>query len=164
MPGLRRGAKTPARIARGGKKLKGLARGDSGNLLAAAPGPTPTHIAQFTLSAENIITNVAAGSINGNLGWQFTHDGRTYNISELFTHGNGVQFRFRNSAASAALSNPFALAFIAADFTVDVGIAGQQPFKSSVMENVPSALAAAQYRAFPGRFQPNTDYTITISE
>ena len=80
---------------------------------------------------------------------------RTYNITSIFTHGNGHQIRFA--------SNADAQAFIAADLTVDTGITGQATYKTSVMDNVAS-IRAAQYRAFPGRYAGGTTYTVTISE
>ena len=86
---------------------------------------------------------------------RFAHNGQTYVVRAIFTHANGHQFRFHDNAQ--------ALAFIAADFTIDSGIAGQQTYKSSVMDNIPS-IVAAQYRAFPGRYAANTEYTVTISE
>ena len=85
----------------------------------------------------------------------FLIDGEKIEIIRCFTHGNGHQIRFAN--------NDMAQAFIAADVTVNTGIAGQQTYKSSVMDNV-ARINAAQYRAFPGRYAANTEYTVTISE
>lgn len=116
--------------------------------------PTPTNIAEFTLNAVAIGGSGAAGRFSG-LTWNFTHEGQTYRITSCFTHGNGIQMRFQTNAE--------ALAFIAADFTIDPGISGQQPFKSSQMSN-DSTRMWAQYAAYPGRFIANTDYTISIKE
>lgn len=86
----------------------------------------------------------------------FTYEGQTYTIVMLFTHSNGVQIRFQTNAQ--------ALAFISADFLVDVGITGQPAFRSSVMRNInPGGQQAAQYDAYAGRFVTNTTYTISIS-
>ena len=87
---------------------------------------------------------------------RFTYGGTTYVFTMIFTHGNGVQMRFQ--------TNQQAIAFIAADFLVDLGISGQEAFRSSLMDNInPGGQQAAQYRAYPGRFVTGTTYTITIS-
>lgn len=116
------------------------------------PDPEPTHLLSETLSAQTL-NAVAAGRFGG-LTWAFTHSGTTYQITHCFTHGNGLQLRFATAAQAQA--------FIAAGFTVDSGIAGQQTFLSSVMD-YDAARAWAQYRAFPGRYVGGTDYTVTIS-
>ena len=122
--------------------------------LTFEPTPAPATLpATFDLSAIRL-SNVAAGRLGG-LIWQFTHNGRLYTATACFTHANGHQFRFYDNAT--------ALAFIAADLTVNSGITGQATYKTSVMENV-SQIRAAQYRAFPGRYVVGTDYTVTISE
>ena len=127
------------------------------------PEPEPGESITFTLNAATI-NAVAAGVFSG-LRQRFTLGGREYIISGLFTHGNGVQFRFERqiNVGIFIADNASAQAFIAADFKVDVGIAGQQPFQTSVMDNI-SGISAAQYRAFPGRFVGGTSYTITITE
>ena len=95
---------------------------------------------------------------------EFTIGGQTYIVTALFTHGNGIQFRFgRRSGNTIVQDNAIALAFIAADLRVDAGIAGQAPFRTSVMENV-SGIWAAQYRTYAGRFTGGETYTISISE
>ena len=120
-------------------------------------------VVTYELAAETI-NAAAAGRFDG-VGWEFSIGGRSWIIDSIFTHDNGVQFRFhrRVSDTITVADNAAALAFIAADFTVDVGIAGQNSFDSSVMENV-SGISAAQYRAFPGRFVGGTTYTITIDD
>ena len=119
----------------------------------AAPAPPVPSLFSFQLAAATI--NAQAAGRFGGLTESFTHDGQSYTITYLFTHPNGVQFRFADNAQ--------ALAFIAANFLIDLGIAGQQPFVSSLMEN-DSARFWAQYRAYAGRFVSGTTYTITIRE
>lgn len=117
------------------------------------PEPS-TEIHSFTFTPTG---DQSVAGFSTTLNEQFTHNGQSYTITRCFTHGNGIQFRFS--------SNAEALAFIAADFTIDSGISGQQPFKSGIMDNVnPGGQQAAQYRAFPGRFAPNQPVTVTISE
>lgn len=129
---------------------------------AAAPPPPPTESHTFTLNAQTI--NAAAAGVFTNLNEEFTLGGTAYIITGLFTHDNGVQFRMGRRLANTNIiaDNSVAQAFIAANLLVDVDIAPQPAFRSSVMENV-SGISAAQYRAFPGRFQGGTSYTITIS-
>lgn len=107
---------------------------------------------EFTITAEQI--NQAAVGRFGGLTETFYYDGQNYEITHCFTHANGFQLRFDDNAQ--------ALAFIAADFSVDSDIAGQNPFLSSIMENV-IRITAAQYRTFTGRFTANIEYTIQIT-
>ena len=123
--------------------------------VAKAAPPAPTQLVQFE--------HTPAGSNGMGFGTpvssdaRFTHGGTTYIFTMIFTHGNGVQMRFQTNAQ--------ALAFIAADFLVDLGIPGVAAFRTSLMDNInPSEQRAAQYRAYTGRFVTNTTYTITISE
>ena len=120
-----------------------------------AEAPAPGASFSFTLNA--VVINAVANGRFGGISESFTLGGASYTITALFTHGNGVQFRFSTNAQ--------ALAFIAADFTVDVGITGQSSFQSSIMTNINGGgQRAAQYNAFAGKFVANTSYTITISE
>ena len=121
-------------------------------LSPAGVTPDPTETVTFTLNS--IFINGAANGRFGGISESFTIGGQAYTVTSLFTHNNGVQFRFLNNAQ--------ALAFIAADLLVDVDISGQDAFRTSLMENV-AGIFAAQYRAFPGRFAQNTNYTITIT-
>ena len=118
----------------------------------AAPPPAPASHS-FSLTADRI--NAQAAGKFGGLTETFTLGGQTYTITYLFTHANGIQFRFSTNAQ--------ALAFIAAGFTVDLGITGQAAFSSSLMVNR-SDVNWAQYQAYPGRFVAGSTYTITITE
>ena len=117
----------------------------------------------FTIAALQI--NAAAVGRFENITEEFTLGGTTWHVSSCFTHNNGIQMRFRRKLENGNLivDNARALAFIAADYTIDSGIPGQAKFKSSAMENVPTSGAGAQYRAFPGRYTAGQNYTITIS-
>ena len=118
------------------------------------PEPEPGFTTSFTFTPDQ--TNASVAGFFTNINHSFTHGGRTYTITRCFTHNNGIQIRFDDNAD--------ALAFIAGGFTVNSGIAGQQPFASSVMDNINSGgQKAAQYRAFPGRYQGGTSYTVTIT-
>lgn len=119
--------------------------------------------ASFTIAALQI--NAAAVGRFENIQEEFTLGGVTWYVSSCFTHNNGLQMRFRQKLENGNLivNNSRALAFIAADYTIDSGIAGQATFKSSQMENVPTSGAGAQYRAFPGRYTAGQNFTITIS-
>lgn len=124
-------------------------------VITSIPNPPPQTLpANFDMPAAFI--NAAAAGRFGSLEWQFSHAGQDYLITHCFTHANGWQLRFATAAQAQA--------FIAAGFTVSTGIPGQQTFKSSVMDNIFSPAIGAQYRAFPGRYMPFTDYTVTISE
>lgn len=122
-----------------------------------------TESASFSIAALRI-NAVAMGRFE-NIQEEFTLGGVTWYVSSCFTHANGLQMRFRRKLENGNLivDNSRALAFIAADYTIDSGIAGQSTFKSSQMENVPSSAAGAQYRAFPGRYTAGENFTITIS-
>ena len=123
----------------------------------------PIQLGQFTLDAV-VINAVANGRFNG-LDWRFSHDGKDYIIHACFTHGNGIQLRFsRLSGQIPVTNNQAALDFIAGDFTVDSGIPGQSPFKSSLMTNINGGgQRAANYSAFPGRYTAGQQFTVTIS-
>lgn len=109
-------------------------------------------IVTFTLNAA--VINAAANGVFSGLGWSFSHNGQQYDIDGCFTHNNGWQLRFADDAHAAA--------FVASGLKVNTGISGQFPFRTSVMEHI-SIIKAGQYRAFPGRYTPNTAFTITIS-
>ena len=117
-----------------------------------AEPPAPAVVLQFTFTPDQ--TSATAAGFNTPLNESFTHDGRTFTITRCFTHNNGNQIRFA--------TNGDALQFIAEDFLVDTGIAGQQPYRSSLMRNI-SAINAAQYDAYAGRFVGGQQYTVTIS-
>ena len=108
----------------------------------------------FQLEAQTI--NAQAAGRFGGLSETFTIGGQSYTITHLFTHANGVQFRFSTNAQ--------ALAFIAAALTVDVGISGQDPFTTDLMDHRPAPFNWAQYQAYAGRFVGGTTYTISISD
>lgn len=110
-------------------------------------------IHSFQLVAETI-NDQAAGRFGG-LSETFTLGGQSYTVTHLFTHANGVQFRFSTNAQ--------ALAFIGAALTVDLGISGQSSFTTDVMDNRID-VAWAQYQAYPGRFVGGTTYSISISD
>ena len=108
--------------------------------IAAAPPPPVTESHTFTLNAQTI--NAAAAGVFTNLNEEFRMGRRLANTNII---ADNSEARF----------------LIAADLTIDVGIAGQSSFKSSIMENI-AGISAAQYRAFPGRFV-GSQYTIKIS-
>ena len=125
---------------------------DSGTISMTFVAPVNTGNS-ITFTAD-FINAVAAGKFGG-LVWQPTIKGQQYLIAFVFTHGNGHQIR----PGSPSLAQ----AFKDANLLVDTGIAGQQPYRSSLM-TVVTSIAAVQYVAFPGRYAANTEYTVTISE